>query len=54
MRAWSFPIGRVMGVEIRLHMFFALLLALCLGYTNLVGLPAARGLGLWLLTIVEA
>ena len=51
MRAWSFPIGRVMGVEIRLHMFFALLLALCLGYTNLVGLPAARGLGLWLLLL---
>ncbi len=51
MRGWSFPIGRVMGVEIRLHMFFALLLALCLGYTNVAGVPAGRGFALWLLLL---
>lgn len=51
MRGWSFPIGRVMGVEIRLHMFFALLLALCFAYTNMVDMPAARGLALWLLLL---
>ena len=51
MRGWSFPIGRVMGVEIRLHMFFALLLALCLLYTNVAGVAASRGVALWVLLL---
>ncbi|MHB1023600.1 MAG: CBS domain-containing protein [Acidobacteriaceae bacterium] len=47
MRGWSFPIGRIMGVEIRLHMFFALLLALVLLYTSMMGIASMRGVALW-------
>ena len=51
MRGWSFPIGRILGVELRMHMFFALLLALGLLYTSATGEPAARGIALWLLLL---
>src|SRR5208337_3815709 len=31
MRGWSFPLGRWMGVELRVHTFFLLLAVVCLG-----------------------
>ncbi len=49
MRSWSIPMGRILGVEIRLHLFFALLLGLSLLYTDTSGISALRGVGLWLL-----
>ena len=49
MRSWSIPMGRILGVEIRLHLFFALLLGLSLLYTETTGISAIRGIALWLL-----
>lgn len=51
MRGWSIPMGRLMGIEIRLHFFFALLLGLSLLYTGMSGTAAIRGVGLWLLLL---
>ncbi len=51
MRSWSVPLGRLMGVEVRLHFFFALLLGLSLLYTGMSGLAAVRGVALWLLLL---
>lgn len=51
MRAWSFPLGRWFGVDLRIHAFFLLLLAFCILSTNLAGLPAWRGIFLWLLIL---
>jgi CBS domain-containing protein len=47
MRGWSFPLGRWMGVELRIHTFFVLLLGVCLAFTENANLSAFRGLGLW-------
>jgi len=49
MRGWSFPIGRFFGVEVRIHAFFLLLLALAIVLGPLAGTNGARALGLWLL-----
>lgn len=49
MRSWSIPLGRFVGVEVRLHVTFALLLALSLLYTGMGGMAAVRGIALWLL-----
>ncbi|MGH9617005.1 MAG: CBS domain-containing protein, partial [Acidobacteriaceae bacterium] len=51
MRSWSIPMGRVLGVEIRLHFFFALLLGLSLLYTGIGGVAAVRGVSLWVLLL---
>ena len=51
MRSWSIPMGRLMGVEIRLHFFFALLLGLSLLDTGMSGMAAVRGIALWLLLL---
>ncbi len=51
MRSWSFPIFKVAGVEVRLHLFFALLLAFSFTYANLTGMPVWRGVVLWLLLL---
>ncbi len=51
MRSWSIPIGHFLGVEIRLHFFFALLLGLSLLYTGMSGMAAVRGIALWLLLL---
>lgn len=48
MRAWSFPLGRWFGVDLRIHMFFVLLLGFCLLSTGVVGVSAWRGIALWL------
>jgi Zn-dependent protease/CBS domain-containing protein len=49
MRSWSIPMGHILGVEIRLHFFFALLLGLSLLYTGMSGMAALRGIALWLI-----
>jgi Zn-dependent protease len=51
MRSWSFPIFKIAGVEIRLHLFFALLLAFSLSYANITGVTVWRGVALWLLLV---
>ena len=38
-----------MGVELRIHTFFVLLAVVCILFANSAGVPAATGLGLWLL-----
>jgi CBS domain-containing protein len=49
MRGWSFSIGGVLGVNVRIHMFFALLLLVSVSYTSVAGVSGVRGLALWLL-----
>src|SRR5271168_3055029 len=51
MRGWSFPLGRWMGVELRIHTFFILLLGICMAYTQSVHLSMFRGVGLWLVLL---
>ncbi len=51
MRGWSFPLGRWMGVEVRIHTFFILLLGVCAAYANMLGLSGMRGFSLWLLVL---
>jgi len=43
----SFPIGRIMNVAVRVHLSFALLLALAVGYSIALTGSASRGIGLW-------
>jgi len=52
MHGWSFSVGRVLGVEVRIHMFFVFLLVLSISYTSVAGLSGARGLGLWLMLLL--
>ncbi|MFZ0661126.1 MAG: CBS domain-containing protein [Acidobacteriaceae bacterium] len=47
MRAWSFPLGRWFGVDLRIHMFFVLPLAYWL-LSAAAGVSAWRGVVLWL------
>ena len=51
MRGWSIPLGRWMGVELRIHTFFVLLAVVFLLFSNAAGAPAAAGLALWFLVI---
>jgi len=51
MRGWSFSIGRFLGVEIRIHTFFLLLLGLAISYSSVSGSSGARGLALWLILL---
>ncbi|MGD0787533.1 MAG: CBS domain-containing protein [Terracidiphilus sp.] len=55
MRGWSIPLGRWMGVEVRVHAFFPLLAIVCLGLsaTDTGSYSIFRGLGLFL-TLVAA
>ena len=46
MRGWSIPLGRWMGVELRVHAFFPLLAVVCLVLSAHDG--TARGLGLFM------
>ena len=52
MRGWSFPIGRFFGVEVRIHAFFLLLLAMAVGLGSLAGSSNGRVLTLWLLLLL--
>jgi CBS domain-containing protein len=51
MRGWSFPVGRILGVDVRIHMFFLLLLVMSVSYTSVAGISGARGVALWLLLL---
>jgi Zn-dependent protease/CBS domain-containing protein len=51
MRRWSFPIGRFFGVDVRIHAFFLLLLAMAITAGTLAGSSTSRVLGLWLLLL---
>ena len=52
MRGWSFPIGRFLGVDVRIHTFFLLLLGLSISYASMTGATGARGFVLWLLLLL--
>jgi CBS domain-containing protein/Zn-dependent protease len=49
MRGWSIPLGRWMGVELRIHVFFPLLVFVFFAISASDGWP--RGLGLFLLLV---
>jgi Zn-dependent protease len=49
MRGWSFSIGTLLGVEIRIHTFFLLLLGLAISYSSVSGSTGPRGFALWML-----
>ncbi|MGD0859945.1 MAG: CBS domain-containing protein [Terracidiphilus sp.] len=53
MRGWSIPLGRWMGVEVRVHAFFPLLALVCLGLSasDLGAFSLFRGLGLFLVLV---
>lgn len=51
MRGWSFPVGRMFGVEVRLHTFFLLLLGVSISVAGLAGASGGRGFVLWLLLV---
>jgi Zn-dependent protease/predicted transcriptional regulator len=51
MRGWSFPIGRFLGVDVRIHTFFLILLGLSISYASMSGTTGGRGFGLWLLLL---
>ena len=52
MRGWSFPLGRFLGVDVRIHAFFALLLVFSASFASMAGTSGSRGLGLWLLVVL--
>ncbi len=52
MRGWSFPIGRFLGVDVRVHTFFLLLLGLSISYASITGATGGRGFALWLLLLL--
>ena len=51
MRGWSLPLGRVLGVELRLHIFVPILLGLTMSYASALDHNSGRGIGLWLLML---
>jgi Zn-dependent protease/predicted transcriptional regulator len=52
MRGWSFPIGRVFGVDLRIHSFFVLLLGFSISYAAYLGVGGERGFALWILLLL--
>jgi CBS domain-containing protein/Zn-dependent protease len=52
MRGWSIPLGRWMGVELRVHTFFLLLAAVCVGLGATEGVTAGKTRGLALFVIL--
>ena len=50
MRGWSIPLGRWMGVALRVHVFFPLLAFVCMGFSASEGM--GRGLALFALLVV--
>jgi CBS domain-containing protein len=52
MRRWSLQLGRVFGVEVRMHLFFLLLLPALAALSVLAGWGGARAVGLWFLLLV--
>jgi CBS domain-containing protein len=51
MRGWSFPLGRFFGVEVRIHAFFLLLLAVAIAAGSVAGASTGRVLVLWFLLL---
>lgn len=51
MRAWSIPLGRLFGIEVRLHLTFLLLLALVVTQTSKAGVDAGRGVVLFFIIL---
>jgi CBS domain-containing protein len=49
MRGWTIPLGRWMGVEMRMHIFFPILALVCIGLSGSSGF--LRGMGLFLLCV---
>ena len=49
MRGWSIPLGRWLGVELRVHTFFLLLAVVCLGLSATEGW--VRGMGLFFVLV---
>lgn len=47
MRRWSFQIGKVFGVEVRIHAFFLLLLFALFAVSSVAGVGMLRTFGLW-------
>ncbi|HEV2709250.1 MAG TPA: CBS domain-containing protein [Edaphobacter sp.] len=52
MRGWSFPIGRILGVDVRIHTFLILLLGVAVSYGSVAGSNGSRGFSLWLLLVL--
>ncbi|WP_263368944.1 CBS domain-containing protein [Edaphobacter bradus] len=52
MRGWSFPIGSFLGVDLRIHTFFLLLLGLAVSYSSVSGTSGGRGFWLWVLLLI--
>src|ERR1700723_1493390 len=50
MRGWSIPLGRWMGVEMRVHIFFPLLLFIVFAISGAESWP--RGLALFLILVL--
>ena len=54
MRGWSIPLGRWMGVELRVHTFFLLLAAVCVGLGASEGVPGGAWRGFALFLVLSA
>ncbi len=52
MVGWSFSVGKIFGVEVRLHSFFILLLVLSVTWASAMDRSAARGVMLWGLLVL--
>ncbi|HWC17068.1 MAG TPA: CBS domain-containing protein [Terriglobales bacterium] len=52
MRAWSIPLGKFFGLEVRLHLTFLLLLALMVTQTMKAGIAGSRGVVLFFAVLV--
>ena len=51
MRGWSFPLGRWFGVDVRIHTFFLMLLAVAMASASVLDTSGWRGILLWLLLL---
>jgi CBS domain-containing protein/Zn-dependent protease len=54
MRGWTIPLGRWMGVELRVHTFFLLLAAVCVGLGASENVPGGKMRGLVLFAILAS
>jgi predicted transcriptional regulator/Zn-dependent protease len=52
MFGWSFSVGRIFGVDVRMHSFFVILLALAMTWAASLGESSWRGVMLWLLVLL--
>jgi Zn-dependent protease len=52
MVGWSFSLGKIFGVEVRLHSFFLFLLIGSMAWASALDRPMMRGVALWLLVLL--